>query len=74
VSCLQSVGQNQKLLIANDFFENVANFIYFGSTVTCQNCIQEEIENRSNAMNACYRSAQNILSSHLVSKSLKIKM
>jgi hypothetical protein len=42
-------------------------------TVTSQNLIQKEIE-RLNSGNACYRSVQNLLSSHLLLKNLKIKI
>jgi hypothetical protein len=41
-------------------------------TVTNQNLIQEEIKTRLNFGNACYHSAQNLLSSHLLSKNIKI--
>jgi hypothetical protein len=34
--------------------------------------IQEEIKRKLNSGNACYHSAQNILSSHLPSKNIKI--
>jgi hypothetical protein len=43
-------------------------------TVTNQNLIQEEIKRRLNSGNACYHSVQNILSSRLLSKSLKIEI
>jgi hypothetical protein len=40
---------------------------------TNQNDIHDEIKNRLNSGNACYYSVQNLLSSHLISKNLKIK-
>ena len=49
-------------------------FIYLGTTVTNQNSIQEEITSRSNSGNACYHLVQNLLSSSLLSKNLKIKI
>jgi hypothetical protein len=55
-------------------FENVSQFIYFETTVTNQNFIQEEIKRRLNSGNACHRSVQNLLSSHLLSKNLKIRI
>ena len=42
--------------------------------VTNQNSIQEEIKSRLKLGNGCYYSVQNLLSSSLLSKTLKIKM
>jgi hypothetical protein len=44
------------------------------ATVTIQNLIQEEIKRRLNSGNACYHSVQNLLSSYLLSKSIKIRI
>ena len=41
--------------------------------MTNQNSIQEEIKSRFKSGNACYHSVQNLLSSCLLSKNLKIK-
>jgi len=45
-----------------------------GTTLQNQNSIQEEIKSRLKSGNACYYSAQNLLSSRLLSKNLKIKI
>jgi hypothetical protein len=45
---------------------------YLGTTLTNQNLIQEEIKKRLNSGIACYHSVQNLLSSRLLSKNLKI--
>jgi hypothetical protein len=45
-----------------------------GTTLTNQNDIHDEIKSRLNSGNACYYSIQNLLSSHLTSKNLKIKI
>ena len=49
-------------------------FKYFGTTLTNQNSIAEEIKSRLRSGNACYHSVQNLLSSRLLSKNLKIKI
>jgi len=43
-----------------------------GTTLTNQNYIQEEIKSRLKSRNTCYHSVQNLLSSSLLSKNLKI--
>ena len=45
---------------------------YLGVTVTNTNDIREEIKRRINMGNACYYSLEKILSSHLLSKKLKV--
>jgi hypothetical protein len=70
----QTVSQNRDIKIANRSFENVSQFKYLGTTVTNQNLIQEEIKGRLDSCNACYHSVQNLLSSRLLSKNLKIRI
>jgi uncharacterized membrane protein len=74
MSCHPNSGQNQNIRIANESFENVAKFKYLGTTLTNQNDICDEIKSRLNSGNACYYSIQNLLSSRLISKNLKIKI
>jgi hypothetical protein len=52
----------------------VDQFRYLGTTITNQNLIQEEIKRRLNSSNACYHSVQNLLSSRLLSKNIKIRI
>jgi hypothetical protein len=70
----QSVGQSHDIKIANRSFENVSQFKYLGTTVTNQNLNREEIKRSLNSGNACYLSVQNLLSSRLLSKNLKIRI
>jgi hypothetical protein len=69
----QYAGQNHSIK-AGGSFENMAQFKYFGTTVTNQNFIQEEIKRRLNSSNACYHSVQNFLASCLLSKNVKIRI
>jgi hypothetical protein len=66
--------KNHDIKIANRSFENVAHFRYLGVTVTNQNVIQEAINRRLNSGNACYHSIQNLLSFHLLSKKIRIRI
>jgi hypothetical protein len=52
----------------------MAEFKYLGTTLTNHNDIRDEIKSRLNSGNACYYSVQNLLSSRLISKNLKIKI
>jgi hypothetical protein len=70
----QNVGQNRDIRIANRSFENVSQFKYLGTTITNENMIRDEIKRRLNSGNACYHSVQNLLSSRLLSKNLKIRI
>jgi len=60
--------------IDNSTFERVEEFKYLGTTPTNQNSIPEEIKSRLRSGNACYHSVQNLLSSRLLAKNLKIKI
>jgi hypothetical protein len=70
----QNAGQNHGIKIANRSVENVAHLIYFGTAVTNQNLIQEKIKRRLNLGTACCHSVQNVLSSRLLSKDVKIRI
>jgi len=58
----------------NSSFGRVEQFKYLGTILTKQNSIQAEIKSRLKLGNACYHSVQNLLSSSLLSKNLKIKI
>jgi hypothetical protein len=70
----KKAGQKHSIKIVNRCFEGVAEFRYLGTTLTDQTCMWEEIENRLNSGNACYRLVQSLLSSCLLSRNVKTKI
>jgi hypothetical protein len=70
----KNAGRSHSMKIDSTPIERVEEFKYFGTTLTDQNSIQEEIKGRLKLGNACYHSVQNLLSSSLLSKNLKIKI
>ena len=70
----QNAGQNHSVRIDNNTFERMEEFNYLGTTLTIQNSVWEEIKSRLRSGNACYHSVQNLLSSRLLSRKLKIKI
>jgi hypothetical protein len=73
VSRCQNAGQRQSIKVGNRSFESMAKLKYLRTTLTDQNCIHEEIKSRLNSGNACYHSVQNLLSSCLLSRNVKVK-
>jgi hypothetical protein len=67
-------GQNHDMKIHNKAFEKVEQFIYLGTILTNQNSIHEGIKSRMKSGIACSHSVQNLLSSSLLSKNIKIKI
>jgi hypothetical protein len=74
VSSCQKSGRRHSIKIANKSLESVANLKYLGTALTDQNCMNEEINSRLNSGNACYHSVQSLLSSRLLSRSVKIEI
>jgi hypothetical protein len=66
--------QKHNIKIAKMCFADVAKFKYLGITLTGQNCMHEEIKRRLNSGNACHHSVQSLLSSHLLSTDIKVKI
>ena len=74
VSRDQNAGRIHSMKTDNSSIERLEEFKYLGTTLTNQNSIQEEIMSRLKLGSACYYSVQNLLSSRLLSKNLKIKI
>jgi hypothetical protein len=74
VSRYQKTGQKHSMKITKRSFEDVAKFKYLGTTLTNENFMNEEIKSRLNSGNACYHSVQNVLSSRLLSRNVKVKI
>jgi len=70
----QNAGRIHSVRTDNGTFERAEEFKYLGTTLTIQNSIQEEIKSRLRSGNPCCHSVQNLLSSRLLSKNLKIKI
>ena len=69
----QTAGLSHTMKVDNSSIERLEEFKYLGTKLINQNSIQEEIKSRLKLGNACYHSVQNLLSSSLLSKNLKIK-
>ena len=64
----QNTGQSRSMRTNNRSLESVEVFKYLGTTLTNQNCIQEETKRRMKSGYACYHSVQDLLISTLLSK------
>jgi hypothetical protein len=72
---IETIERNTEISIdASKEVSLEVNVKYLGTTVTNQNLIQGGIKRRLNSDNACYHSVQNLLSSHLLSKNLNIRI
>jgi hypothetical protein len=70
----QTAGLGHNMEVDNSSIEREEEFKIFGKTLTDHSLIQEEIKNRFKLGNACLHSVQNLLSSSLLSKNIKIKI
>ena len=70
----QNAGRSHSIKIDNSFFERVEEFRHLGTTLKNENSVQEQIKSRLKSGNACYYSVQNLLSSSLLLKDIKIKI
>jgi hypothetical protein len=69
----QNTERSHSMKINNSFFETVEELKYLETNLTNQNSLQEEIKKKLKLENACHQSVQNLLSSILLSKNIKIK-
>jgi len=67
----QNAGRSHSIKTDNSSFERVDEFQHFGTTLTNQNFLQEEIKSRLNSGNACYRLVQYLLPSSFAVKKYK---
>jgi len=74
VSQNRNAGRSHSIKTDNSSFERVEQFTYLGTTFTNENSIQEEIKSRLKSRIACYYSVQNLLSSSLLLKNIKINI
>ena len=74
VSRDENAGRIRSMKMDNSSIERVEDFKYLGTTLTNQNSTQEEMTCRLKLGNACYYSVQNLLSSSLLAKTLKINI
>jgi hypothetical protein len=70
----KKAGQKHGIKIVNRSFEGEAKLKYLRTTLTDQNCMQEEFNSTLNSRNACYHSVQRLLCSRLLSRNVKVKI
>jgi len=69
-----NAGKNHGLKFDNSSSERLKEFKYLGTNLKNQNSIQEKIKTRFKLGNVGYHSLQNLMSSSLPPKYLKIKI
>ena len=70
----QNAGWSSSIKIDNSSYERLEEFKRLGTNLLYKNYTQEEIKSRLKTGNVCYHSVQNLLSSRLLSKNVKIKI
>jgi len=70
----QNAERSHNIKTDNSSFDRVEDFKHLGTTLTNQNCIEEEVSSRLKSGSACYHSVQNLLPSSLLSKNVKVKL
>ena len=70
----QHALQNHNICIGNKSFERAEHFNYLGTSLMNQNSFHEEIKCRLQSGNTCYYLVQNLSSSSLLSKNIKVQI
>jgi sorting nexin-29 len=70
----RNAGRGDGVKIDNRSIERVEEYKCLGEKLRDQNSLKEEIRRRLKLGNACYYSVQNLLSSRLLSRNIKIKI
>jgi hypothetical protein len=70
----QNARQNHNIKTDDISLERMKQFRYLGRTLTNRNSIHEVFKSRLKSGNACYHLVQNLLSSSLLSKNIKISV
>jgi hypothetical protein len=70
----QNAGRSNTSELGNKSFERMEQLKYLENPLNNQNCMQEEIKSRLRSGNACYHLVQNLMSSSLLFKHVKIKI
>jgi hypothetical protein len=70
----ENKGRSHNIKRDKSSIKKVKQFKYLGKTVTYQNSISEEVKGRLKSGTACHHMVQNLLSSSLLSRNLKIKI
>jgi hypothetical protein len=73
MSPCKKTRKKHSIKIAKRSYEGMAKFKYLGTTLTDKNWMNKEIKSRLNSGNACYHTVQNVLSSCLLSRNVKVK-
>jgi hypothetical protein len=74
MSHCREAGQKRSVKRASRSFESVAKFRYLETTLTDQNFKHKEIKSRLHSGNACYHSVQSLLSSRMLSRTVKVEI
>ena len=68
----QNALRSHRIKVGSSLFESAKVFKYLATTLKYQNSIQKEIKNKFKSRNSCCLSVQNLLTSSLLSKNIKV--